>query len=118
MQPELRSSSPSGRYEVRVFPWEPRMSLWVETPELFDTASQKSVLRFTNTNWSLESAAWLSESIVKMRLRKYPGAHMTATYEVTINCENQTAIVESLPVESLSAIEHALEKVHARAGVA
>lgn len=36
---DLRSTSPDGRYIVCIDPFEARAFQWVETPELFDTAS-------------------------------------------------------------------------------
>jgi hypothetical protein len=35
--PELRSTSPTGRYLINIYPEEMRMSHWIEVPELLDT---------------------------------------------------------------------------------
>lgn len=65
MPGEARSTSPGGRYVVYVDAWEARMSLWVETPELVDTQTGRTLLGFRNTNWSLDEAA-----LEKMRRKK------------------------------------------------
>jgi hypothetical protein len=110
MQSELHSSSTNGRYQLRVFPWEPRMSLWVETPELFDAVSQKPILQFSNASWSLDSAVWLNETVT-MHLRHYPGASPKQSFVVVIDCAHQTAWIENVPVESLLAVEPMLEQL-------
>jgi hypothetical protein len=75
MEPVTVSTSPTGRYVVRTFPWEVRMSHWIETPELRDTQTNTSLIRFSDSRWSLESASWQSDSVVRMSFRKYPGDH-------------------------------------------
>ena len=111
MKPEIRSSSPSGRYLVRVLPWEPRMSLWIETPEIFDTISQVRLLQFLGASWSLDAADWVSDCTVTLQLRKFPGDHSPRSVEAIINCASQTATVQGLPVSSLAAVEAALDKI-------
>lgn len=92
------------------------MSLWVETPEIFDTQSKNCLLHFTDPNWSLDSATWSGEAVVTLRLSRFPGSHPPRPLEVSVDCENLTATVQSSPVQSLSAIEMALEQALASAG--
>jgi hypothetical protein len=87
-------ASPTGRFEVRVSPWEARMSLWIETPAIFDKASGECLFSFEDSNWSLNSANWLSEAVVELRLRKYPGGHTPPEITLTIDCVAKIAQTE------------------------
>lgn len=110
---EVQSTSPSGRYQVRVDPWEARMSLWVETPELVDSVIGTTLLAFADPNWSLDAAAWQGERVT-LTLRRYPGDHVPSQFEVVVDCAALSATVQSMPVPSLAAIEPALERACAR----
>jgi hypothetical protein len=109
METELRSTSPNRRYEVRVSPWEARMSLWVETPLIIDTSVQQSLLHFTNPSWSLISNEWQRESTVVLYLSKFPGGHLPGALQVIVDCITHTAIVHGQHVDSLSKVEQVLE---------
>ena len=111
---ELRSTSPDGRYIVRVYPEEMRMSLWVETPELFDTATRQTLFRPPDSAWSLGAVAWQSESVVTMTLRRYPGAH--TPIEATFDCAGGTARIGGIAVNDFAKsarVEQALEQAYA-----
>ena len=56
--------SPSGRFGISISAWEVRMSLWIETPLLCERRSGQRLLVFKDSNWSLNSAEWLSDSVV------------------------------------------------------
>jgi len=88
---ETTVPSPSGRFEVRVSPWEARMSLWVETPTVVDTATGRELLAFADVRWSLDEAEWVSDSVVELWLRKYPGSHRPPGVMVTVDCDGETA---------------------------
>jgi hypothetical protein len=111
---EAKSTSPSGRYVITVEPWEPRMSLWVETPELVDTRTGRTLIGFRNTNWSLDAAEWQSDTVVKMTLRKYPGDHEPPQFEATVDCEKGTATIGGVAVANLADLEAALEQMRRR----
>lgn len=67
------------------------MSLWVETPTVVDTATGATLLSFDDGRWSLDAADWLSDSVVQLWLRKYPGAHLPSGVMVTLDCGARTA---------------------------
>jgi hypothetical protein len=80
MPGETRFTSPSGRFLIYVNAWEARLSLWIETPEIYDTIANETLLRLRNSNWSLDQAAWQTENIVTMTVRKYPGDHTPSSW--------------------------------------
>ena len=86
------------------------MSLWIETPVLCERSSGQRLLVFKDSNWSLNSAEWLSDSVVVMKLRKYPGNHLPAEVVTTIDCIGGTAEVEGKKVDSLGQVERFLEE--------
>ncbi len=106
MPDDQKFPSPTGSYFFFISPWEARMSHWIESPELLDSISGTPILRFQDPNWSLDHAEWLSESIVKLQLRKYPGDHTPSSFAVTIDCEKQTTQVQdptAIPLEKVEA---------------
>jgi hypothetical protein len=102
--------SPSGRFGISISAWEVRMSLWIETPMLSDRSSGQRLLVFKDSHWSLNSAEWLSESVVVMKLRKYPGNHIPPEVVTTIDCIAGTADVEGKKVDSLAQVERHLDE--------
>lgn len=110
---ELKSTSPSGRYIIRVYPQEMRMSHWVDTPELIDTATHSTLFAPRDSSWSMDSATWQSESVVSMTLRRYPGDH--SSIKATFNCAAGTADIGGVAIKSLSdiaRIERALRQAY------
>lgn len=103
------SASPTGRYAVMVSPWEVRMSLWIETPVLFDCGAGKPLLRFKDPLWSANSADWLGDSVVALKLRKYPGNHVPAEVTALIDCAAGTAQIDGKRVDSLARVERCLD---------
>ncbi len=79
MNQTVHSTSPGGRYQLRVETWEPLATLWVNTPEVVDLALGVSVLRFRDERWSLDWAAWETPARLCMTLRKFPGNHRPAS---------------------------------------
>ncbi len=87
------------------------MSLWVETPAILDKASGECLFSFEDPHWSLNSASWLSEAVVELRLRKYPGGHTPQEITLTIDCVAKIAQVEQERVPVLRDVEPALNRV-------
>jgi hypothetical protein len=114
MNPEHKYPSPDGRFVFHIFPWEARMSLWIETPNLVEVASGERLVRFKDSNWSLDGATWLDSGRVTMTLRKYPGDHTPGNFEVTVDCAARTAAVAGRMVP-LTAVERELQKLYAAA---
>jgi hypothetical protein len=103
------SKSPSGRFEITIAAWEARMSLWIETPTLSDRLTGQDLFSFKDPNWSLDSAEWLSDSIVALKMRKYPGNHLPAHVVVTVDCLAGTADIGGTTVPSINDLERHLE---------
>lgn len=114
MTPQTKSTSPTGRYIVQIFPWEVRMSHWIETPELLDTQTGTKLISFEDSNWSLDTARWQSDSVVRMTFRKYPGNHNPSILEAIVECEHDRATVEGTVVDGLTNLEAALDRAIGR----
>ena len=85
------------------------MSLWIENPTLSDRSNGEQLLAFQDPHWSLNSAEWVNESVVVLRLRKYPGSHIPPQVSATIDCVAGTAEVDGKRVGSLALVERALD---------
>lgn len=110
MPDDYRYPSADGRYGFLIEMWEAFNSHWVECPILMERPSGQTVLKFKSDYWSLDSAEWKSNAVVVMTLRKYPGDHLPASFELVFDCATLTATIGdeiNLPV---AAIEPALEK--------
>jgi hypothetical protein len=104
------SDSPSGRFGVTISALEARMSLWIETPTLSDRSTSEQLLVFKDSNWSLNSAEWLSDSIVVLKFRKYPGNHIPPEVTATIDCLAKTAEINGKRVDTLAQMERCLDE--------
>lgn len=89
------------------------MSLWIETPQIVDTSTGCEVIEFKNPHWSLESASWQTDSLVRLKLRKYPGDHFPLYFDASVDCEKQCGTVAAAEVSSLAEFEATLEKLYA-----
>jgi hypothetical protein len=106
----VKSTSPGGRYQWRIYPWEVRMSLWIETPQLYDTAAGRALLDFKDTHWSLDAVEWLDDSRARITLRRYPGDHQPPSLEALVDCAAGRAEVGAEPVAGLDQLEAALAR--------
>lgn len=112
MSEPAKSTSPDGRYAIYIDMWEARMSHWIECPSLVDTRNGETLLRFCDSNWSMDRARWQGDAVVAMNLRKYPGDHRPASFEVVIDCAARTATVAGMPAAALGEVEAALERLY------
>ena len=91
------------------------MSLWVFPPQVIDTQSETVIFKTEDINWSLEYSKWLSDTVVRLGLRKYPGSVRPNGIVVEIDLSKNRAIIDadlSVPIEDLG---HSLESVMALA---
>jgi hypothetical protein len=102
------AAADSTRFEVVISAWEARMSLWVETPSIVERASGQTLLSFEDGNWSLNSAHWIDDHRVELRLRKYPGAHHPSELRVSLDCIARTATLDGRTL-GFDGLERALE---------
>ena len=96
MSGELRPAvySPDGRYRVAFSVYEMRMSHWVETPVIINSASGKPLLDLCTSDWSADTTAWRTDSqAVTFELRRYPGDAPDVT--VTVDLPRRTCTVET-----------------------
>jgi hypothetical protein len=103
------NDSPSGRFQIVISAWEARMSCWIETPTLRDQTTGEILLSFKDSNWSLEATRWLSDIVVELTLRKYPGNHLPAQIVATLDCIHGNAKIGETVVRSFAEVEAALE---------
>lgn len=85
------------------------MSHWIEVPELIDSSSGKSLWRLSDSNWSLDSAQWLSQTTVQVSLRKYPGNYNPSSLQAVIDLVNSTASLMEAPAIPISDLEAAMD---------
>jgi hypothetical protein len=84
------------------------MSLWVDVPEVVECHSGTVALAFSIKLWDLLHAEWRSESVVALRLRKFPGDHLPPFVETAIDLATRTAIIGSAHYD-LDRLEPALD---------
>ena len=111
MLPQIRYTSPDGRFQVRVSPWEAGASRWVESPEIWDTVADALVLRFADDKWSLDHCHWQNNSLAQLTLRKFPGNHMPTQLLVLVDCTSQLAALPSQAQLPFPQLEAALDGV-------
>jgi hypothetical protein len=109
MAKEIQSTSPDGFYTVQCEPWEPRMSLWVYSPEIVENETCKIVFSFCDPNWSAEYSTWLGPTKVQLGLQKYPGDKLPQGIVVDIDLINQVALLENHQI-GLHELEALLER--------
>jgi hypothetical protein len=114
MVPNESYTSPTGKFTFRVVAWEARMSHWIESFTLVDAATGRIVWHMDDPNWSLDQAKWISDSVVEVSIRKYPGDHTPPSFEVTIDCDARTAAVMGGPPMPLDRAELHLEQLYRR----
>ena len=68
----LESFSPGGTYRLQVSSEEMKMSHWIDRPYVTRVSDQRVIYR-AEYPWSLNSHRWLSEDILELDLRRYPG---------------------------------------------
>jgi hypothetical protein len=119
--PELRSTSPTGRYLVNILHEEMRMSHWIEIPALLDTSTGQILFSPRDNIWSLASAVWKSESVVTMQLMKYPDGRVKI--EATFDCASFTASIGAIAVADFrnsataqKALDQAYDAASSKAG--
>ena len=91
------------------------MSLWIESFSLVEAATGSAVFSPHDSSWSLDAAAWTSDTVVTMRLRKYPGDHTPSSFEVRLDCDARAVKVEGGAAVPLGELEDALEATYRRA---
>jgi len=109
------SISPGGRYVVEADPWEARNSQWVYTPRVIDLITAQPVLALSDPRWSMDSADWVSDSEVFLRLRKFPGNHLPIQLDVLVNCDEGNALVAANQRCSLAELEAVLDAAFTKA---
>ena len=107
---EILSTSPSGRFQVQADVWEPRHSLWVYSPSIWDVERSLHILLFEDASWSVDKNTWLSETKILLILRKFPGNHRPEQLNVEIDCITQTATIPTVVPTPLTDLESVLNR--------
>ena len=69
-----RIFSPDRRFFVLLSSYEMRMSHWVTSAALWESASQRMLLELGASLWSTEQALWSADSTcLTVEMRRYPG---------------------------------------------
>lgn len=69
-----RIFSPDRRFYILLSSYEVRMSHWIESAALWETAAERELLLFGNAWWSTGQIRWYDDSsCVTAELRRYPG---------------------------------------------
>jgi hypothetical protein len=112
---EIQSTSPNGRYQLQVDPWEARNTHWVLSPQLVDTESGHVLFKLTASAWSAENSAWESDAVVRIAHRKYLGDQPRPCLTVRLNCAQQTGELNGADAVPFEALEVLLEEALLRA---
>lgn len=107
---EILSTSPSKRFQVRADVWEARNSLWVYSPSIWDVELDYHLLSFEDKRWSVDTSSWLSETTVRLSLRKFPGNHRPEQLSVEVDCLGFTATVPRAATTPLADLETVLNR--------
>ena len=112
---DVRSTSPGGRYVVGVDSFEARAFQWVDTPDVVDTGTGRTLLALADRYWHLDSADWQSESVVVLQLRHFPHPH-DFSCTVVVDCQCLTASIDGAQPQALGELDDILGQAYA-AGV-
>jgi hypothetical protein len=77
--------SPDGKFRITIEMYEASNSHWVLIPTLEDVATAEVLLKL-DRGWSMDESTWVGDSVVELRLRKYPGNHSPADVVATVDC--------------------------------
>jgi hypothetical protein len=109
MKPEGSYPSPGGEYAFHIRMWEARMSHWIESFVLIESTTRRPLIAFTDPNWSLDEARWLSSSVVRLTVRKYPGDHTPSQFTIEADCGSSLARVQDGTQIPFAQVETKLE---------
>jgi hypothetical protein len=107
---EIQSTSPDGRYQLQVAPWEARNTHWVLSPRLLDLRTEEVVFKPMALAWSADSSTWLGDVQLRISLRKYPGDQPRPCLVVDVDCLHATARIDGGDSIALGELEAALER--------
>lgn len=85
------------------------MSHEIDTPSVVDGETGAIIFEFRSTSWSLDLAHWVTDSVVELTLRKYPGDHLPPDLLATIDCLDRTGQVGKHPPVPLAELEGVLD---------
>lgn len=67
------SISPDGTYQIDFGMYEMAMSHWTHPPTIYRSRDHVQLFDMGSTLWSASSVEWLSDSVVVLHTRLYPG---------------------------------------------
>lgn len=108
---EILSTSPNQRFALQARVWEAGNSQWVLSPQLWDVQRNAALFAFDEQRWSVEADHWLSDTSVRLSLRKYPGNHRPQSIHVEIDCASLQATVLPAINTTVAELEFVLESM-------
>ncbi|WP_420147520.1 hypothetical protein [Spirosoma sp.] len=81
------STSPDGTYQIQFEMAEIRMSHWIYKPFIYRTHDHVLLFDLQDDVWSADEIKWLTDSIVQIEARRYPG---TLSCQMTLDLERGT----------------------------
>jgi hypothetical protein len=108
---ETLSTSPHQCFALKAHIWEARNSLWVYSPVLWDVQRECLLFAFRDQYWSVDADHWLSDTKVRLSLRKYPGNHRPESIKVEIDCLSLQATILPATSTTLTELEAVLERM-------
>lgn len=99
--------SPDGSFRITIEMYEAFNSHWVLIPTIEEAATSEVLLKL-DRGWSMDESKWVGNSVVELRVRKYPGNHSPADLVATVDCAARTARVGQGEVLPLGGLETAL----------
>jgi hypothetical protein len=102
--------SPAGTYEITLAEREVFNTHWLHVPSLRDVHTGETFLALSE-EWSLDESAWQTDSVVTLRLRKYPGNHTPPDVVAIVDCAERTATVGEGASGPLADLEQRLDAV-------
>jgi len=108
---ETLSTSPNQRFALKAHAWEAANSQWVLSPQLWDVQRDAALFVFKEPRWSVDADHWISDTKVRLSLRKYPGNHRPESIKVELDCASLAATILPATSTSLAELETVLERM-------
>src|SRR5450830_400272 len=108
---ETLSTSPNQRFALQAHAWEAGNSQWVLSPQLWDMQRDAALFVFKEQRWSVDADHWLSDTKVRLSLRKFLGNHRPESIKVEIDCLSLQATILPATNTTLTELEAVLERM-------
>ena len=90
------------------------MGQWVESPRLIEASSGRVLFDLAESSWSIDVVRWMSDDTVEMEIRRYPGDHSPAVFQLGVDCRHGVAVVAGEGAVRLPSLLSDLEAIYSR----